>query len=267
MRRQHMERRIISATSLSLVVIMILLASSYTATLSCPPGFLTTSNKLCVLRVEKSVDYCEANRICYTEGLRRGLRVFLMGRNVNILGTGVLDVVFRFYGIHALLQGVESLQPSWMYSDPGCSSCVSLRGTSVWKDGEPNGRGRERVVMCNYKGCVDVAQHNATGPFVCEVSNYPMPSRWTATRYLTDWPVKLADPFMSDHQNQGCFRILKLSSILLCSLKCQITDVCRAFYYNSQEGHCSLTFYVDSRLPKSMEIVQGTWVRFAKPDY
>ncbi|KAF8570410.1 hypothetical protein P879_05624 [Paragonimus westermani] len=262
-----MERHITSLTTLSLAFTLISLKIGYTATFSCPAGLLAISNKLCVLRVEESVNYCEAHCICYREGLGRGLRMFLMGKNVDILGNDVRDVVLRFYGIHALLQNMKSLQSGWMYSDPGCSVCVSIRGTTFWRDGEPNGRGKERVVMCNYEGCVDVAQHNATGPFVCEVSNHPMPNRWTATRYLTDWPVKITDPFMPDHWNQGCFRILKVPSILLCSLKCQITDVCRSFYYNSQEGYCYLTLYVDSLLPRSMKIAQGAWVRYAKPDY
>ncbi|KAF7260763.1 hypothetical protein EG68_01766 [Paragonimus skrjabini miyazakii] len=186
---------------------------------SCPRELVAIDNTACIMKVERSVSYCDAHRICYMEGLKRGLRMFLMGKDAFKLVEVVRDPVLRFYGIHGLLQDVGSSLLSWMYSDPGCSSCVSIYGTGVWKRGEPNGRGMERVVMCNYEGCADVAQRNTTGSFVCQKSNHPMPNRLKATRYFTDWPVKITNPFMSDDQNEGCFCILKLSTALLCSLK------------------------------------------------
>ncbi|KAF7260762.1 hypothetical protein EG68_01765 [Paragonimus skrjabini miyazakii] len=262
-----MENCMISATSVSIIFSVIFLESSYVAMSSCPIGLVAVGKAECVLKVQKSVTYCWAHRICYMEGLRRGSRMFLMGKNADILINEAPDPVLRFYGIHSLLQDMGSSTPSWMYSDPGCSNCMSDQGTGVWKQGEPNGRGRERVVMCNHEGCADVTQRNKTGSFVCEKSNHPMPNRWAPTKYRTNWPLRISSPFMADDQNEGCFVNLKLSTSLLCSLKCKITNVCRSFYHNSQTGYCYLALYVDSLLPKSLENMQGIWVRFVKPDY
>ncbi|KAF6769821.1 hypothetical protein AHF37_12145 [Paragonimus kellicotti] len=189
--------------------------------------------------------------------------MFLLGKHTNKWMYHASHVDHVITGIHSLLHDVRGPRSQWMISDPGCAVCLEEMDFS-------NGGGLPtigRVVVCDSQQCFHTSQGGTFSQFVCEISKYPQPNKWRETRYKTNWPVTVVNPFIPDNFNEGCFKVYKNSTTIHCSHKCQVNDVCRSFYYNNETRDCYLALYVDSRLPKHLRISSGSWVRFAKPDY
>ncbi|KAF7257598.1 hypothetical protein EG68_04361 [Paragonimus skrjabini miyazakii] len=233
------------------------------ATCWCPANFTEVDGSLCMLPFNRPVEYCEAHAQCHGEGIKRGVRMFLLGKHTKKWRTHTGPVGQLLTGIHCLLDDLQSSRSGWMVSDPGCSGCKIevefLTGGSVPTIG--------RVISCNNQQCFETRQYSTFSQFVCEISKYPQPNKWRETRYKTNWPVTVDSPFIPDNSNEGCFKVYRNATAILCPHKCQINDVCRSFYYNSATRDCYLALYVDSRLPRSLKTSPGSWVRFAKPNY
>ncbi|KAF7257597.1 hypothetical protein EG68_04360 [Paragonimus skrjabini miyazakii] len=229
----------------------------------CPANFTEVDGSLCMLPFNRPVEYCEAHAECYAEGLKRGIRMFLLGKHTKKWMNHTAGVGRMLTGIHCLLHDLKNPRSRWMVSDPGCSDCKMEANFLTVHIFPTIGR----LIVCDNQRCFQTEQDSTYFPFVCEISKYPQPNKWRETRYRTNWPMTIDNLFIPDNSNEGCFKRYKNLTTILCSHKCQINDVCRSFYYNSVTRDCYLALYVDSRLPQHLKTSSGSWVRFAKPDY
>ncbi|KAF7257465.1 hypothetical protein EG68_05583 [Paragonimus skrjabini miyazakii] len=229
----------------------------------CPENFTEVDGSLCMLPFDRPVQYCDAHAECHAQSVKRGIRMFLLGKHAKKWMRHTVTVGRILTGIHCLLHDVRGPRSRWMVSDPGCSDCkTEVDFTTV--GGLPTTR---RVVSCDHQRCFESYQNGIFSRFVCEISKYPQPNKWRETRYQTNWPMTIVNVFIPDNFNEGCFKLYENLTTILCSYKCQVNDVCRSFYYNSTTRDCFLALYVDSRLPNHLKTSPGFWKRFAKPDY
>ncbi|KAF5403948.1 hypothetical protein PHET_02522 [Paragonimus heterotremus] len=263
--RMRHGRFVLGRSNKTLVVsrLLIFINTVCIASSRCPEDFMEVDGSLCMLPFNRSVEYCEAHAECHAEGVKRGTRMFLLGKHTKKWINHTVGVGRMITGMHSLLHDVRGPRSRWMVSDPGCSDCktgldlMTVSGLSTIG----------RVISCDHHRCFETEQSGLFSRFVCEISKYPQPNKWTETQYKTNWPVTISNTFIPDNSNEGCFKLYEKLTTILCSHKCQINDVCRSFYYNSGTGDCYLALYVDSRLPRHLETSSGSWVRFAKPDY
>ncbi|KAF7254825.1 hypothetical protein EG68_08267 [Paragonimus skrjabini miyazakii] len=252
-----------SKKTLVLSHLLIFINSVCTTVSWCPANFTEVEESMCMLPFNRSVRYCEAHAGCHAEGVKRGIRMFLLGKHTNKWMSHMDPMGQMLTGLHSLLYDVQDPRSPWMVSDPGCSDCLNEVDSLIWGVF----RITERVIVCDSQQCFRSNQGGTFSQYVCEISKYPQPNKWRETRCRTNWPVKIAHPVIPDNSNEGCFKLYGKSTTILCSHKCQVSDVCRLFYYNSQTRDCYLALYVDSRLPRHLKALSGSWVRFAKPDY
>ncbi|KAF5403947.1 hypothetical protein PHET_02521 [Paragonimus heterotremus] len=263
-RRKH--RRFVSGRSRKTFVLnhfLIFINTVCIAVSWCPANFTEVTENMCMLPFNRSVEYCEAHAECHAEGAKRGIRMFLLGKHTKKWINHTVGVGRMITGIHSLLHDVRGPRPRSMVSDPGCSDCKVEVDFLAVRSMPTIGR----VISCDNRHCFEKMQVETFSRFVCEMSQYSQPNKWRETRYKTDWPVKIAIPFIPGTSNDGCFKVYRNSTTILCSHKCQVSDVCRSFYYNNTTGDRHLALYVDSRLPNYLKASSGSWVRFAKPDY
>ncbi|KAA3672229.1 uncharacterized protein DEA37_0011451 [Paragonimus westermani] len=183
----------------------------------CPADLTVVEDNLCILLFDEPVPYCEAHNKCHAEGVKRGIRMFLVGMHASKLISKLQTTSYTLTGINRLLHDVGDFYSSWMANDPGCSPCLLENNTIIWQPGNHNRFPEQRIIVCNVAGCMPITQSVAHSDFVCEMSNYTQANRRKTTVYKTDWPVTITDPFMPDSQNTGCFETYHNSTILFCS--------------------------------------------------
>ncbi|TPP57163.1 hypothetical protein FGIG_03662, partial [Fasciola gigantica] len=85
----------------------------------CPNGFDEVDTNICLIGFQQAANFCQANELCETEGLKRGLRLFVPGLNAFKISRTILSKNKVFTSITALLNRSTVLKDGWQVGDPG----------------------------------------------------------------------------------------------------------------------------------------------------
>ncbi|KAF7247147.1 hypothetical protein EG68_10128 [Paragonimus skrjabini miyazakii] len=215
---------------------------------SCPVDFTYFGGGVCGMAFDIMVDYCEAHRLCHEEGVKRGLRMFFIGKLVGSLPNAFYQDEPPQSGIHSLLNALY----------------VTNQDLVKWNETADEWNGEQAPT------CTEVVCNNASyTSFVCQMvpSSEQHNSSMQVVQFKQNWPPKLQSLSMEENLSSGCFDAIDDLTILMCAQRCQLREVCRSYYYSQSTRECLLSLYVDSRLPASVESSNKSWLRFAKVDY
>ncbi|THD27789.1 hypothetical protein D915_001484 [Fasciola hepatica] len=231
----------------------------------CPNGFDEVDTNICLIGFQQNANFCQANERCETEGLKRGLRLFVPGLNAFKISPTILSKNKVFTSITALLNRSIVLKDGWQVGDPGFAGYIMTNGNPPlpWVSNDPN-HPTQAISIISYGKFIDDPQQSLQATYVfCELSNKAVPG--SVERFNRNWPFKLNSLFLSRFDTEACFASSTEASLTRCAMKCKMRLTCRSFYYNEQSLDCYMSLYVDSLLPLSLTSTPGSWTRFARP--
>ncbi|TPP61380.1 hypothetical protein FGIG_12132 [Fasciola gigantica] len=232
---------------------------------TCPVDFVDVGEGVCMMITKLSASFCDAHAYCETQGIERGLRLFMPSKNAASL-LQMAPISSRiFTGCTQLLNRSGIQKMGWRYSDPGWSEFVTGSDDALipWAQGEPNYE-TELVTAYVQHLLYNIAQDRMKSTHViCELSNRTYENYMDYMSF--DWPYPMPSMFINNANNFGCFTQAVEQSIGDCCKRCKQRTVCRSFYYHNVSGYCMLSLYVDSLLPVNYSGIGGTWWRFGRP--
>ncbi|VDP77061.1 unnamed protein product [Echinostoma caproni] len=183
----------------------------------CPVDFLDAGG-VCLLRVARGVTYYEAHQICEQEGQKRGLRLFIPGRNAPKMCSYFSNLIV-FTGYHALLNRSVNLRAGWRVTDPGYARFVTTASdtTIQWSGAEPNNQ-LEAISQFRYRLHIDDTPEarNATD-VICEISSRSPQDG--LERFEKNWPYQLNSLFLQDSSIAGSFQTYAALTLFTCVLR------------------------------------------------
>ncbi|THD20884.1 hypothetical protein D915_008221 [Fasciola hepatica] len=211
--------------------------------------------------------FCDSHALCESQGLSRGLRLFVPGKQVALMQKIAPSSANVFTGLSKFLNLSADFKAGWRYSDPGAARAVTdaLDASIPWSSGEPNNiNGAVGTSILNM--LMDSWQFSMTSTHaVCQLSNLAWDT--SADPFVMDWPYVMPYMFMQDRTNVGCFESYTVNMIIDCCAICKKRNTCRTFYFHKQTGQCWISLYVDSLLPFNMSSLGGTWFRLSRPNW
>ncbi|VDP65415.1 unnamed protein product [Echinostoma caproni] len=184
----------------------------------CPVDFLDAGEGVCLLRVAREVTYYEAHQICEQEGQKRGLRLFIPGRNAPKM-LPYSSSLLVFTGYNALLNRSVNLRAGWRVTDPGFASFVTTASDTTirWSGNEPNGQ-REAISVYYYGWHVDdIPEIYHATDVICEISSFS--AQGVVERFEKNWPYQLNSLFLQDSSIAGSFQMYVVSTTFSCLVR------------------------------------------------
>ncbi|TGZ73914.1 hypothetical protein CRM22_001247 [Opisthorchis felineus] len=198
-------------------------------------------------------------------GRLHGLRLFMVGRNVQLLDALGLQNEHVFTGLHSFLfDASSSSNMEWQSSDPSYNPVSSNGPVDYrWEPGEPSSS-TEQLIEWTSNGLKSITQFPSSNSVVCELSSVPWPSKSPTDLFKQNWPRPISNLILASRTAEGCWFTLKVPTIQMCAFKCHLNDYCRSLYYQVAEKICYLSLYIDSRLPDLVNGTAGNWIRYAR---
>ncbi|KAA0194904.1 hypothetical protein FBUS_11218 [Fasciolopsis buskii] len=233
----------------------------------CPTGFVEVATNTCMLVTQMAGSYCNAHAYCESEGVARGLRLFVPAKQAGYILQLVPIMSVVFTGLSKTLNRSTNYKSGWRYTDPGMASFVTdSSDTSIpWGVGEPN-QVYELIADYYLGSMCDTWQFSSISSHViCQLSTRPWDT--STNPFQMDWPYTMPYMFLQDGGNEGCFESWTVNSIYDCCNICKGRRVCRSFYYHKQTAQCWMSLYIDSLLPGNLSVLGGTWFRLARVNW
>ncbi|KAG5454357.1 hypothetical protein CSKR_108924 [Clonorchis sinensis] len=237
--------------------------------IDCPEDFMNVNDRFCVLHLSIPFKYCPAHYACANTGRLYGLRLFMIGRNVQLLDALGLQNEHVFTGLHSFLfDASTSSNMDWQSSDPGYNPVTDNGPVNYrWGPDEPSSR-TEQLIEWTSNGLRSSTQFVTSNSVVCELSFVPWPSKSLTELFKRNWPRPISNLILASKTVEGCWYTLKVPTIQMCAFKCHLNDYCRSLYYQAAQKICYLSLYIDSRLPDLVNnTTTGNWIRYARTNW
>lgn len=183
----------------------------------CPDDFEEVSPGVCQIGFTAVVQFCQANEMCQSEGLKRDLRLYLPGVNAALIPSKYLSENYIFTSITALLNRTVVLVDGWQFGDPGYSGLFIDKSIQKlhWGKDNPN-HPTQAITIYRNGDFIDIPQVSFLGSFVvCELSNLSVPG--PDEPFRRDWPFALQSLFIPAADAVGCFSKQTSDSLLICA--------------------------------------------------
>ncbi|TPP65820.1 hypothetical protein FGIG_07383 [Fasciola gigantica] len=202
--------------AISFITLLIWTQSLHSA---CPTNLVEVAPDICMLVIRSKGSFCEAHKLCETEGQTRGMQLFVPGRNAQLIPAIVPPSSIVFTGISAFLNRSLNNREGWRYADPGSSSDdIDASDTSIpWNHGEPNDIYGSIAPFYSLNLQDGLQLNYQSTHVVCQMShdqvNAPMEI------FKQNWPYPISPLLFAHSHAIGCFTFTNESTMVACSLR------------------------------------------------
>ncbi|KAF5397027.1 hypothetical protein PHET_09775 [Paragonimus heterotremus] len=182
---------------------------------ACPPEFVEVGDGECMISYPEKLMYCEAHFLCESEGIKRGLNLFMVGRHANKLAKYFSHLSPIHTGIHSL-SDIRRISPDgWQVNDAQNPSYLMDSSEIRWAPAQPNSD-CEQVVEFNNGAFSDETQNDRKRFVVCEqLKDYPK----LPVGLFKFKAAPLVNNYLTCDESAGCFHRWSAVSVVSCALK------------------------------------------------